>query len=85
MRRRFLIVITLSAVVNLALAAVLGFKQSNSDCDVSARGLIAWSDNRGQLGLPRGQWVTLEPAPEDADLPPCRLGTKPDQKGFRAV
>ena len=84
MKRRFLTVIVLSTVVNAVLVAVLGFKRSDG-CDASARGLVTWSDNRGELGLPRGEWVTVEPAPEDAELPPCRLGRRPVQEGFRPV
>lgn len=87
MRRKILAWIFLSAAVNLILIAVLGFKPHGEGCDVSARGLAVWSDNRGQLGLPRGEWVTLDTAPESADLPPCRMGSKKktDHGEFRPV
>ena len=73
-------------VLDLMFLAGLYLTQRDDDgCDVSARGLVVWTDNHGQMGVPRGQWVTLERAPKGADLPPCRLGTKPDPRGFRPV
>ena len=85
MRRKVLVVIVLSTAVNATLVAAFGFTVHNEECDVSARGLVVWSDNRGQLGLPRDQWVRVEPGPKDAVLPPCRVGTKPGQPEFRPV
>lgn len=66
MLRRVLYVAVGIVIVNLMLMAVMFVRMADDDrCDVNARGLVIWDDDRES-------WHSVSPPREDTELALCR-------------
>ena len=66
MRRRILYAVMSIMTVNLVLMGAMFVHMRNEDrCDVTARGLVVWDDDRDA-------WIHLQSPREPTDLAPCK-------------
>lgn len=71
-RRRITYILVSIVTLNVVLAGAIFVRMQNKDqCDVAARGLVVWIDDRAR-------WETLSLPSEETDLPPCRARTRTD-------